>query len=35
MQEQIYPSLTDAKLIVLDIETFDPKLLELGAGVYP
>lgn len=34
MQEQIYPSLTDAKLIVLDIETFDPKLLELGAGVY-
>ena len=29
-----YPELANSKLIVLDIETYDPNLLELGAGVY-
>lgn len=29
-----YKDLSDAKVIVVDIETYDPNLLELGAGVY-
>lgn len=34
MHEQKYANIDDARLIVLDIETFDPNLLSLGAGVY-
>jgi len=29
-----YPEVKNAKLIALDIETYDPNLIELGAGVY-
>lgn len=29
-----YPDLSDANLIAIDIETYDPKLSEEGAGVY-
>ena len=34
MESVLHPDLSDAKILSVDIETYDPNLKEMGAGVY-